>query len=161
MTESAVSSAGAMGLMQVTPATAKQISKKHGLRYRNKAQLLVAQENIRFGTVYLRELLDDFDQNPVMVSAAYNAGPNAVGRWLGSRTIDDASVWIETLPYYETRDYIPRVLAFTTIYDWRLGNPVRRVSSRMPGIESGNMGPVKTTEVVCRGPEPELATNAH
>lgn len=157
MTETAISPAGAMGLMQVTPGTARQISKTHGLPYRNKSQLLVGAENIRFGTVYLRELLDRFGQNPVVVSGAYNAGPEAVERWLDSRTIEDPAIWIETLPYYETRDYIPRVLAFTIIYDWRLALPVRRVSSRMPGIESGNMEPVTTAEVVCRAPAADLA----
>jgi soluble lytic murein transglycosylase len=150
MTESAKSGAGARGLMQVTPATAKQISKKHGLPYRGTSQLLIADENIQFGSVYLRELMDRYQQNPVLVSAAYNAGPNAVTRWLDSRPIDEAAVWAEILSYHETRDYIPRVLAFTTIYDWRLKNAVPRVSSRMPGIESGNMRSMETTQVVCR-----------
>jgi len=157
MTEAAVSPAGAMGLMQVTPGTARQISSTHGLPYQGRSQLLVGPENIRFGSTYLRELLDRFGQNPVVVTGAYNAGPEAVQRWLGSRAIEDPAIWIETLPYYETRDYIPRVLAFTAIYDWRLGQPVRRVSSRMPGIESGNMGPLNTTEVVCRAPQADLA----
>ncbi|MEJ2535285.1 MAG: hypothetical protein P8008_07450, partial [Gammaproteobacteria bacterium] len=60
-------------------------------------------------------------------------------------------------PYYETRDYIPRVLAFTTLYDWRLRNPVRRVSSRMPAIDLAEPPPAATTEVVCRLPEAVLA----
>jgi soluble lytic murein transglycosylase len=59
-------------------------------------------------------------------------------------------VWIETLPYYETRDYIPRVLAFTTIYDWRMGGDVTRVSVRMPHIESGNISVEGATKVACR-----------
>ena len=60
-------------------------------------------------------------------------------------------MWIETLPYFETREYIPRVLAFSTIYDWRLAQPVTRVSSRMPTVDSGKMISPKTTEVVCPG----------
>ena len=106
--------------------------------------------NLPIGTAYMQELLQEFRHNPVLVSGAYNAGPNAVSRWLEQRPMREAATWIETLPYYETRDYIPRVLAFTTIYDWRLGNPVPRVSSRMPGIESGNMRTMETTQVVCR-----------
>jgi soluble lytic murein transglycosylase len=143
--------------MQVTPATAKSLSRKHGLSYRSSSQLLQGDVNIRFGTVYLRDLLDDFEQNPVLVSGAYNAGPNAVGRWLDSRSLDEAARWIETLPYYETRDYIPRVLTFTTLYDWRLQNPVRRITSRMPGIESGTLSVDETTEVVCRPAVAEMA----
>ena len=152
MTENAKSPAGALGLMQVTPVTARKISKKHGLVYRGQDQLLEGAENIRFGTVYLRELLEQFDQNPVLVSGAYNAGPNAVSSWLKDRPRGEAALWIETIPYYETRDYITRVLAFTTIYDWLLLNPVRRVSSRMPAIDSGNMLTSETAEVVCRMP---------
>jgi len=153
MTETARSSAGALGLMQVLPSTARQIAKQHGLSYQGQSQLLEGPANIRFGTVYLRELLDRFDQNPVLVSGAYNAGPHVVKRWLDSRALSDPRIWVETLPYFETRDYIPRVLAFTTIYDWRLQKPVRRLSSRMPGIDSGTMTADATTEVVCRKPQ--------
>jgi soluble lytic murein transglycosylase len=148
--ETARSPAGALGLMQVTPATARTLSRKHGLAYGASSELLNGANNIGFGAIYLRDLLDDYDQNPVLVSGAYNAGPNAVARWLGSRQLDEAAQWIETLPYYETRDYIPRVLAFTTLYDWRLQKPVRRISSRMPGIESGTISNDSTAEVVCR-----------
>jgi len=159
MVEGARSSAGALGLMQVTPATARTLSRKHGLPYQGQRQLLDGEQNIRFGTVYLRQLLDEYDQNPVLVSGAYNAGPNAVSRWLDSRSVDDAARWIETLPYYETRDYIPRVLTFTTLYDWRLENPVRRISTRMPGIESGTIGINSTAQVVCRAPHSEVAAS--
>jgi soluble lytic murein transglycosylase len=113
-----------------------------------------ADENIRFGTTYLRDLLDRFGDNPVLVSGAYNAGPNAVDRWLKERPQVDPAAWVENLPYFETRDYIPRVLAFTTLYDWRLQRPVRRLASRMPafdsGAGSGTMKAEETTEVVCR-----------
>ena len=96
------------------------------------------------------DLLQEFSQNPVLVSGAYNAGPRAVDRWLDKRPRGEAAIWIETLPYYETRDYIPRVLAFTTIYDWRLGGEVKRVSARMPHVESGKIAVGGYTEVVCR-----------
>ena len=96
------------------------------------------------------DLLQDFQQNPVLVSGAYNAGPRAVQRWLDSRPRGEAAIWIETLPYFETRDYIPRVLAFTTIYDWRLGGKVKRISDRMPHIESGKISIDGETDAVCR-----------
>ncbi len=150
MMETARSPAGALGLMQVMPATARTLSRKHGLPYQASSELLQGPNNIDFGAVYLRDLLNDYDQNPVLVSGAYNAGPNAVARWLGTRKLDEAAQWIETLPYYETRDYIPRVLTFTTLYDWRLQKPVRRISSRMPGIESGTIANDSTVEIVCR-----------
>jgi len=154
MAVDAVSSAGARGLMQVTPGTARQVARKHGMVYSGPGQLMQADENIRFGTTYLRDLLDRFGGNPVLVSGAYNAGPNAVDRWLRERPQDDPAAWVENLPYFETRDYIPRVLAFTTLYDWRMQRPVRRLSSRMPAFDSsagsGTMKVQETTEVVCR-----------
>jgi soluble lytic murein transglycosylase len=154
MAEDAVSAAGARGLMQVTPATAKQLARRHGFNYEGREQLMQAADNVRFGTTYLRDLLDRFGENPVLVSGAYNAGPNAVDRWLRERSHADPAIWIETLPYFETRDYIPRVLAFATIYDWRMQRGVSRISSRMPAFDSATVGGTiqaeETTEVVCR-----------
>jgi hypothetical protein len=72
------------------------------------------------------------------------------------RRTDDPAIWVDTLPYFETRDYIPRVLAFSIIYDWRLAKPVSRISSRMPefysGASGGTMQVRDTADVVCRTP---------
>ena len=97
----------------------------------------------------MHDLLQDFRHNPVLVSGSYNAGPNAVQRWLDTRPLSEAAIWVETLPYFETRDYIPRVLAFTTIYDWRMNGKVLRISVRMPHIESGKIRATGSTEVAC------------
>lgn len=150
MVETARSSANALGLMQVTPATGKRVAKKHGLPWSGIAQLKTVAGNLPIGTAFMSDLLQDYQQNPVLVSASYNAGPRAVDRWLDTRPQGEAAIWIETLPYFETRDYIPRVLAFTTLYDWRLGGTVKRVSARMPHIESGKIGIKGYTGVVCR-----------
>lgn len=149
LSSEARSSKGALGLMQVTPATARRLAREHGLPYGGQSELRDPEPNIRFGTVFMRELLDRYDQNPVLVAGAYNAGPGAVDRWLRNRPQGDVAAWVETIPYYETRDYIPRVLAFTAIYDWRLGGPVKRVSSRMPGFDSGTIRQPDTADVVC------------
>ena len=156
LAEDAVSPAGARGLMQVTPGTARQLAQRHGLRYSNDEQLLQAEVNVRFGTAYLRDLLDRYGGNTVLATGAYNAGPNAVDRWLDERPAGEPAIWIETLPYFETRDYIPRVLAFTTLYDWRMQRPVSRISSRMPAfdsaVDSGTMRAGETAEIVCPAP---------
>jgi soluble lytic murein transglycosylase len=156
MAEDALSPAGARGLMQIMPNTAKLLAKRHSFSYAGHQQLMQAQDNIEFGTAYLRDLLDRFEENQVLASGAYNAGPHSVDRWMKKRQTDDPAIWVETLPYYETRDYIPRVLAFSTIYDWRLEKPVSRVSSRMPEFDSsavsGTMQVRETAEVVCRTP---------
>jgi soluble lytic murein transglycosylase len=159
MAADALSPAGAYGLMQVLPGTARQLSRAHGIPYSGHEQLLQPADNVRFGTAYLRDLLDRYGDNPVLATGAYNAGPGAVDRWLADRPARDPAIWVETLPYFETRDYIPRVLAFTTLYDWRLQRPVARISSRMPAFDSPafdsraggvTMQSVETAEVVCR-----------
>jgi soluble lytic murein transglycosylase len=137
MAADAVSSADARGLMQVLPSTAKQIARRNSYKYSGSEQLMQAETNILFGTTFLRELMDKFNNNPVLVSGAYNAGPGAVTRWLQSLPGQDAAIWIEALPFYETRDYIPRVLAFSTIYNYLMNKDeaqptVQRISSRMP-----------------------------
>lgn len=152
MVEAARSSANALGLMQVTPATGKRVAKKHGIAWHGSSQLKTAEGNLPIGTAYLGDLLQDYRHNPVLVSGSYNAGPKAVQRWLDTRPMGEAAIWIETLPYFETRDYIPRVLAFTTIYDWRMGGPVKRVSERMPHIQSGKISVKGNAQVQCRDP---------
>ena len=154
MAEDALSPAGARGLMQLMPDTARKLAKRSNIQYSGSQQLMQADTNILLGTLYLRELLDRFGGNPVLASGAYNAGPHTVDRWLKTQQTSEPTIWIETLPYFETRDYIPRVLAFATIYDWRLQQPVSRISSRMPAFDSGRMGSTvqnpETTQVVCR-----------
>jgi soluble lytic murein transglycosylase len=156
MAVDALSPAGARGLMQIMPNTAKTLAKRHSFSYTGHQQLMQAQDNIEFGTAYLRDLLDRFDGNQALVSGAYNAGPHVVDRWMDKRQTNDPAIWVETIPYFETRDYIPRVLAFSTIYDWRLQKPVSRLSSRMPVFDSsavsGTMPVRETAEVVCRTP---------
>ncbi len=153
MLETAVSSANAMGLMQVTPDTGKRVSKRHGIPWTGSAQLKTAKGNLPLGMAYMGDLMQDYQNNPVLVLAAYNAGPTAVERWLDERPRGDTSIWVETLPYFETRDYIPRVLAFTTLYDWRLGGTVKRISARMPHIDSGKISINGSTGVVCNEPD--------
>ncbi len=149
MAVNARSPANALGLMQVTPATGKRVAKKHGIAWTGSGSLQTVEGNLPVGMAYLGDLLQEYRHNPVLVSGAYNAGPNVVKRWLKDRPASEAAIWIETLPYFETRDYIPRVLAFTTIYDWRMGGSVKRISSRMPHIDSGNIAFKGSAGVVC------------
>jgi soluble lytic murein transglycosylase len=150
MVENARSPANALGLMQVTPATGKRVAKKHGLRWQGSTQLQTAAGNLPIGTAYMADLLEEFSANPVLVSGAYNAGPNAVKSWLDTRPRGEAAIWVETLPFFETRDYIPRVLAFTALYQWRLGEPVTRISASMPDLESGKIRAGGIAGVECR-----------
>jgi soluble lytic murein transglycosylase len=113
------SSAGAKGLMQVMPATAKQLTRKKI----SKTFLLNADNNIKLGTKYLRRLLDRHSGNPVLATAAYNAGPYRVKSWLENSKSLPADVWIETIPFKETREYVKSVMAYQQIYLQKVGQP--------------------------------------
>ncbi len=111
------SPAGAKGLMQIMPGTAKQLARKTvSNRY-----LLNAKNNIKLGTKYLRNLLDRHDGNQVLATAAYNAGPYRVKSWLKDADSLPADVWIETIPFKETREYVKSVLAYQQIYQHKVG----------------------------------------
>ncbi len=126
--ENATSSAGAMGLMQLMPATAKSTARRNGIKHRKK-DLFKPEHNIALGAHYLSELLTQYQGNRILAAAAYNAGPHRVDRWLG-RNPQDVSydIWIETIPFKETRGYVQNVLAFSVIYGYRMGKPRNLVS---------------------------------
>ncbi len=128
------SAVGAMGLMQIMPQTAKYIAKKLKLAYRNKKQLHSGYLNVKMGTFYLRDMLEKFSNQPVLASAAYNAGQHRVKRWLPESGSVSAIEWVETIPFTETRRYVKAVLAYTAIYEYRMGLEVTRLSQRMPDI---------------------------
>ncbi len=128
------SHAGAVGLMQLMPATARFVSKKLlKQKPHNSAQLIVPENNILLGTTYLRHVLDKLQHNPVLATAAYNAGPHRVNRWLPKHQLS-ADIWVELIPFKETRRYVQRVFTYASIYDHRLDTKLRRLSERMPAI---------------------------
>jgi peptidoglycan lytic transglycosylase len=104
------SSAGARGLMQITPEAAKEIERLSGGTTFKLDDLSNPEINIRYGTFLLHELLERFDSNEVAALAAYNAGPGAVEKWGGS------SLTVEQIPYPETRAYVEEVLERRTEY---------------------------------------------
>jgi len=112
---------GATGLMQLMPATAKQTAQRSGIPF-TPQDLLKPEKNIALGSRYLNQLLTQFNGNRILAAAAYNAGPSRVRQWLSK---DDAKlpydVWIETIPFQETRGYVQNVLSFSVIYAYRTG----------------------------------------
>jgi soluble lytic murein transglycosylase len=113
----AKSSAGALGIMQVMPATARLIAHSALVTYRSKYDLIDPLTNIKLGSTYLGQMLRRFNNNRVLASAAYNAGPSRVKGWLNENQPLD--VWIETIPLKETRNYVQNVLLFSVIYSHR------------------------------------------
>ena len=119
----AVSSAGARGLMQMMPASAKIAAKQTKLPYRPGALLSDASYNMQLGMTEARGQLDRFGGSWVLAAAAYNAGPNNVKKWLASNgdpRVSDPIDWIEQIPFGETRNYVQRVLENTEVYRARL-----------------------------------------
>ena len=112
------SPSGALGVMQLLPATARQVAKQLGVRYAHSGSLTQPALNIQLGTHYLGQMLRKFANNRIVASAAYNAGPNRVSRWLNPALPFD--VWIESIPIEETRLYVQNVLMFASIYSRKL-----------------------------------------
>ncbi|MBN7797961.1 transglycosylase SLT domain-containing protein [Parahaliea mediterranea] len=127
---------GARGLMQIMPATGRQVASALGEPHDTGA-LYDVEHNVLLGSAYYRQLLDRFDGNRVFALTAYNAGPHRVDRWRHKpgETVP-AEVWIETIPYRETRNYVQAVLAYNVVFRHLRGephgsvlNPVERAAS--------------------------------
>ncbi len=126
--EAVVSPAGAAGLMQLMPATARAVAQKANIHHRER-DLFDPAHNVRLGTLYIQERLAQFDGNKMLALAAYNAGRGRVLEWLkifgdprnGSITALD---WLEFIPFSETRNYVQRILENTQIYRLRMGQSV-------------------------------------
>ena len=138
--ERARSSAGALGLLQMLPGTAQLVARETGRSIRTK-QLYQPEYSVRFGASYLRQLSDEFNGNRILATASYNAGPNRIKRVLenqGSALPFD--IWLENLPYTETRHYVQNVLAYSVIYQRRMGlKPSGMISAneRIISLENG------------------------
>lgn len=114
----AVSPVGAAGLMQLMPGTARYVAKKKV----SQDTLFNVKDNVEFGVQYLRYLMDKLDNNPVLVSASYNAGWRKVLEWLPAEESLPVDIWIENIPYRETRHYVKAVMAYQHIYEQQLGS---------------------------------------
>lgn len=114
----AASHAGALGLMQVMPSTASYLIKEKIQRN----SLFNPNRNVELGTQYMRYLMDKMDNNPILATASYNAGWRRVKQWLPEKGNVPLDLWIETIPYKETRNYVKAVLAYQQIYSQHLGS---------------------------------------
>ena len=127
---------GALGLMQMMPATGQQIAQdlQDAVDTPNLRQ---PETNIRYGAHYLRRMLERLQDNPTLATAAYNAGPNKVMQWLPADHPVPADVWAETIPYRETRAYVQRVMEYAAVYRHLLGlegNPKTTLGARMKPV---------------------------
>ncbi len=126
--KNARSAAGARGLMQIMPETARHIARNLSEPWREENNLSNPDVNIKLGTFYYKQLLNRFDGHFALATAAYNAGPNRVVKWLPDDRQVPADIWIETIPYKETRKYVASVMAYAIIYQQRIQRSALKIS---------------------------------
>ena len=129
----AKSGVGASGLMQLMPATAKWAAKKMGLDGYNNDMIHDLSANIQIGTYYMRHTLDLMNGQAVMATAAYNAGPSRAKKWMAAEPLE-AAIYIETIPFAETRNYVQKVMANAHLYAPRLGTKIQSLKARLGQI---------------------------
>ncbi|HXS03645.1 MAG TPA: transglycosylase SLT domain-containing protein [Rhodanobacter sp.] len=157
------SGADARGLMQLLPATAALVARRNGLAWGGAASLYEPGVNIALGTRYLAQMAQRFNDSPWLASAAYNAGPNRVDQWLAARGTLAPILFVATIPFKETREYVARVMAFSVIYDWRLHGTAVPLTVRMSAIGQPYALPDKNTPrraIGCPAATPAAASSA-
>jgi len=118
--KNARSPVGARGLMQIMPKTGQQIARELKEKWRSKQALMNPATNLKYGSYYYKQLLNQFNGHYALAAAAYNAGPHRVKRWLPAENTLAADIWIETIPFKETRAYVSAVLTYALIYQKQL-----------------------------------------
>ncbi len=127
------SNVGASGLMQIMPSTARWIAKQLGIKRFNTREMQDPARNIQFGAYYLKHVQDSLDGSPVLATAAYNAGPGRAQRWRTSESME-AAVYIESIPFDETRDYVKKVMSNAMYYAARFDQPSVLLKDRLGEI---------------------------
>ncbi len=126
----AKSSAGAAGLMQLMPATARWVARKIGLKDFRSSRVNNVDVNLNLGTWYLRHVLDALDNQPVLASAAYNAGPSRARVWRADTPMESA-IYVESIPFNETRDYVKKVMSNAAYYSQQFGQSLQSFKERI------------------------------
>ena len=135
--QQAKSEVGAAGLMQIMPETARWAARRIGLKGYRKGLIHQLDVNLRLGTYYMKNVYSMFDDNPVLASAAYNAGPTRARKWRGDKPLEGA-IYTETIPFDETRDYVKKVMSNTIYYSKLFGQPSESLKKRLGVIEARN-----------------------
>ncbi|HSD40915.1 MAG TPA: transglycosylase SLT domain-containing protein [Burkholderiales bacterium] len=135
----AKSVAGASGLMQLMPRTARWVARQIGMKDYAPSRVTDVDVNITLGTSYLKYVLDELDGSPVLAAAAYNAGPGRARRWKADRPLEGA-IYTETIPFSETRDYVKKVLSNTVYYAALYGGDEKPLKARLGTVPSRRGG---------------------
>ncbi len=147
----AQSRAGALGLLQLIPDTAQRVARRWQRPPPARSQLFDPNVNVPLGSAELHDLLALFGNQAPLAIAAYNAGPNAATRWLPDAP-RDAAVWIENIPYNETRDYVQRVLWHSLVFGWERSGEPQKVDAWLGQIAVPTVPPADTQAPVLSDP---------
>lgn len=138
------SPAGARGLMQLMPGTARHVARDMGQAAPAASRLNDPGVNIPLGAHYLREMLDDWNGNIALATASYNAGPRKIAQWLPATDMP-ADIWIANIPYTETRDYVQRAMSHMTVFQNRLNESIVPLDKRIADIKPAYPDDTDTT----------------
>lgn len=127
---SAKSHVGASGLMQLMPSTARWVAKRLGLKSYRDSLIHQLDTNLKLGTYYMKNVLSTADDNPVLASAAYNAGPSRARKWRGNQDMEGA-IYAESIPFDETREYVKKVMSNTSFYAEEFGSTAHSLKERL------------------------------
>jgi soluble lytic murein transglycosylase len=139
------SGANARGLMQLLPDTAAEVARRNGLTWAGAESLYDPITNIILGTRYLAQVAARFNGAPWLASAAYNAGPARLSQWLAARGTLAPDLFVASMPFKETREYVARVMSFAVIYDWRLNGTAAPLATRLTAVGEPYQLPDKNT----------------
>lgn len=131
------SSVGAGGLMQIMPATAQWVANRIGLKY-HAGMVNEVGTNVQLGTFYMKHVLEQLSNQPVLATAGYNAGPNRARNWQPADSAMEAAIYIESIPFFETRDYVRKVMANAVAYSMTFGENRLSLSARLGMIPPRN-----------------------
>jgi soluble lytic murein transglycosylase len=141
-----VSGAGAVGLMQLMPGTARWVAKQLAVSDYSPARIADVDLNTQFGAFYFKHWLDRLDRLPALAAAAYNAGPSRAQAWRPATTPIEGAIWVETIPFNETRDSVKRVLANTMLYTRALDRPYVPLTRRLGTVSPRDVDSVAASE---------------
>ena len=142
----AKSNVGASGLMQLMPATAKWVAKKIGLRDYSHSQVNNTEINVLLGTSYMRLVMENLDNHPVLASAAYNAGPGRAKKWRAEQALEGA-IYAETIPFSETRDYVKKVMSNSVYYSALFTGQPDSLKKRLGTVAPRSADPLKDRDL--------------
>ena len=128
---------GARGLMQIMPKTGQQIARDLNEQWQSDNSLFNPDVNVKYGSYYFKQLLSRFKGHFALATAAYNAGPGRVKSWLPNDEVVPADIWIETIPYKETRKYVSSVLTYALIYQQRTQRAAFKIKDFMRDVLPG------------------------